>query len=194
MLLFQKDRRRSPNTTHSLRSTCLLGLLELNHSGTNTPSSIPSRLAHRVHLLLSHGITPYLVFDGGYLPAKAGKEEERRSRRESNLQRGMQLTREGNASGAHQFFCKAADVTPFMAHQVIQVRASILLVGTLEKSQRRSVVRVWSCSFDDRSKNGMHARSFDRIFPSLSHTRPTHTYMHTSFPLFQLNNLVAANK
>ncbi|CAM9112653.1 unnamed protein product [Pylaiella littoralis] len=75
----------------------------------------------RVHLLLSHGITPYLVFDGGYLPAKAGKEEERRSRRESNLQRGMQLTREGNASGAHQFFCKAADVTPFMAHQVIQV-------------------------------------------------------------------------
>lgn len=77
----------------------------------------------RVHLLLSHGVKPYLVFDGGYLPAKAGKEEERRAKRESNLQRGMQLMREGNASGAHQFFCKAADVTPFMAHQVIQARA-----------------------------------------------------------------------
>ncbi|CAM9123218.1 unnamed protein product, partial [Hapterophycus canaliculatus] len=74
----------------------------------------------RVHLLLSHGVNPYLVFDGGYLPAKAGKEEERRAKRESNLQRGLQLTREGNASGAHQFFCKAADVTPFMAHQVMK--------------------------------------------------------------------------
>ncbi|CBJ30602.1 exonuclease [Ectocarpus siliculosus] len=74
----------------------------------------------RVHLLLSHGVKPYLVFDGGHLPAKAGKEEERRARRESNLQRGMQLMREGNPSGAHQFFCKAADVTPFMAHQVIK--------------------------------------------------------------------------
>lgn len=82
----------------------------------------PRARTQRVHLLLSHGVKPYLVFDGGYLPAKAGKEEERRARRESNLQRGMQLMREGNASGAHQFFCKAADVTPFMAHQVIQAR------------------------------------------------------------------------
>lgn len=75
----------------------------------------------RVHLLLRHGVQPYLVFDGGYLPAKAGKEEERRARRATNMQRGKQLLREGNASGAHQFFSKAADVTPLMAHQLIQV-------------------------------------------------------------------------
>lgn len=74
----------------------------------------------RVHLLLRHGVSPYLVFDGGYLPAKAGKEVERRTKREANMQRGMQLLREGNSAGAHQFFCKAADVTPFMAHQLIQ--------------------------------------------------------------------------
>lgn len=74
----------------------------------------------RVHLLLRHGVTPYLVFDGGHLPAKAGKEVERRTKREASMQRGMQLLREGNSSGAHQFFCKAADVTPFMAHQLIQ--------------------------------------------------------------------------
>ncbi|CAN0577241.1 unnamed protein product, partial [Ectocarpus sp. 12 AP-2014] len=86
---------------------------------------------HRVHLLLSHGVKPYLVFDGGHLPAKAGKEEERRARRESNLQRGIQLMREGNASGAHQFFCKAADVTPFMAHQVIQARAYVMMITTI---------------------------------------------------------------
>lgn len=77
---------------------------------------------YRVHLLLSHGVRPYLVFDGGYLPAKAGKEAERRVKRESNMQRARQLLREGNASAAHQFFSKAADVTPFMAHQLIQVR------------------------------------------------------------------------
>ncbi|CAN0358742.1 unnamed protein product, partial [Ectocarpus sp. 13 AM-2016] len=86
---------------------------------------------HRIHLLLSHGVKPYLVFDGGHLPAKAGKEEERRARRESNLQRAMQLMREGNASGAHQFFCKAADVTPFMAHQVIQARAYVMMTTTI---------------------------------------------------------------
>lgn len=75
----------------------------------------------RVHLLLSNGIQPYLVFDGGFLPAKAGKEEERRKRRAANLERGRQLLREGNASGAHQFFSKAADVTPLMAHRLIKV-------------------------------------------------------------------------
>ena len=55
------------------------------------------------------------------MPAKGGKEEERRVKREANMQRGMQLLREGNASGAHQFFSKAADVTPLMAHNLIQV-------------------------------------------------------------------------
>lgn len=70
---------------------------------------------------MSHGVRPYLVFDGGYLPAKAGKEVERRTKREANMHRGRQLLREGNATGAHQFFSKAADVTPFMAHQLIQV-------------------------------------------------------------------------
>jgi len=32
----------------------------------------------RLHLLLEKGIRPYVVFDGGYLPMKAGTEEERR--------------------------------------------------------------------------------------------------------------------
>lgn len=61
------------------------------------------------------------MFDGGYLPAKAEKEVERKTKREANMQRARQLLREGNISGAHQFFSKAADVTPFMAHQLIQV-------------------------------------------------------------------------
>ena len=33
----------------------------------------------RVHMLISYNVTPILVFDGGYLPAKAKKESERRT-------------------------------------------------------------------------------------------------------------------
>ena len=32
----------------------------------------------RVHMLINFGVVPILVFDGGHLPAKAGKESERR--------------------------------------------------------------------------------------------------------------------
>lgn len=102
-------------------------------------------LKHRVRLLLGHGIRPYLVFDGGCLPAKAGKEEERRTRRAANMERAKQLVREGNASGAHQFFAKAADVTPLMAHQLIQVfppppppRAVLLLFVDVSRESPRS--------------------------------------------------------
>ena len=33
----------------------------------------------RVRMLINAGVTPLLVFDGGHLPAKAGKEAERRA-------------------------------------------------------------------------------------------------------------------
>lgn len=33
----------------------------------------------RVRMLINFGVTPLLVFDGGHLPAKAGKESERRA-------------------------------------------------------------------------------------------------------------------
>lgn len=32
---------------------------------------------HKVRLLVYHGVAPYIVFDGGPLPAKAGTETER---------------------------------------------------------------------------------------------------------------------
>ena len=31
----------------------------------------------RVRFMLSHGVTPYLVFDGGHLPMKMGTENDR---------------------------------------------------------------------------------------------------------------------
>ena len=32
---------------------------------------------HRVNMLKHFGVTPYMVFDGDYLPSKAGTEAER---------------------------------------------------------------------------------------------------------------------
>ena len=87
---------------------------------------------HRVRLLRHHGIQPYLVFDGGPLPAKQGTESERKQRREENLSRANALAAQGKHSQAREYYVKCVDVTPQMAYQLIKVR-NVLSVwaGTL---------------------------------------------------------------
>ncbi|EIN08557.1 PIN domain-like protein [Punctularia strigosozonata HHB-11173 SS5] len=74
----------------------------------------------RVRLLRHYGITPYLVFDGGPLPAKKRTEVERAKRREENLAKGKQLAAQGRHSQAREYFVKCIDVTPQMAYQLIK--------------------------------------------------------------------------
>jgi len=74
----------------------------------------------RVRMLLDFGVTPYLVFDGDYLPSKAGTNKERRKRRDQSKALGLELYRAGKLSQAHQELQKAADVTPYMARQLIE--------------------------------------------------------------------------
>ncbi|OQR83792.1 exonuclease 1 [Achlya hypogyna] len=74
----------------------------------------------RVDHLLTCGIIPYIVFDGGYLPMKKLKEEERRSGREKHRTAGLQHLENKNYEAARQCFVKAVDVSPYMAHRVIQ--------------------------------------------------------------------------
>ncbi|OQR95452.1 exonuclease 1 [Thraustotheca clavata] len=74
----------------------------------------------RVEYLLTCGIVPYIVFDGGYLPMKKLKEEERRSSREKHRESGLQYLENKNYEMARQSFIKAVDVSPLMAHRVIQ--------------------------------------------------------------------------
>ena len=81
---------------------------------------------HRVRLLRHHGICPYLVFDGGPLPAKQGTEAERKKRREENLSRANALAAQGRHSEAREYYVKCVDVTPQMAYQFIKVRTSLL--------------------------------------------------------------------
>ena len=77
---------------------------------------------HRVRLLRHHGIAPFLVFDGGPLPAKQGTEGERRARREEALARANALAAQGQHTRAREHYVKCVDVTPQMAYQLIKVR------------------------------------------------------------------------
>jgi len=74
----------------------------------------------QVHLLINNGVKPFIVFDGGDLPEKAGKEAERAAKRERNLKAGLSLLKQGASSKAEQCFQRAVDVTPDMAWQVIK--------------------------------------------------------------------------
>ncbi|KAG9032667.1 Rad2 nuclease [Tulasnella sp. JGI-2019a] len=77
-------------------------------------------IIHRIRMMRHHGVEPYLVFDGGPLPAKRGTETDRAKRREENLARANELTSQGLHSQARDLYVKCVDVTPAMAHQVIK--------------------------------------------------------------------------
>lgn len=74
---------------------------------------------HRVRMLQHFGVTPYIVFDGDYLPSKAGTETDREKRREASRMAGLELLSAGKTSQAYIEFQKAVDVTPEMARQLI---------------------------------------------------------------------------
>ncbi|KAI9816490.1 MAG: Rad2 nuclease [Pycnora praestabilis] len=75
---------------------------------------------NRVRMLIHFGVTPYIVFDGDYLPSKAATESDRAKRREESKRVGLELYRLGKTSQAHQELQKAVDVTPQMARQLIE--------------------------------------------------------------------------
>lgn len=72
-------------------------------------------------MLQQNGVIPVVVFDGGGLPTKRGKEVERRERRETNKQKAVEHLLNGNTSAANDCFQKAVDITPKMAYNLIQV-------------------------------------------------------------------------
>lgn len=66
-------------------------------------------------------IEPYVVFDGGPLPAKKGTEVDRKRKRDENLARGNDLAAQGKHRQAREYYVKCIDVTPQMAFQFIKV-------------------------------------------------------------------------
>ncbi|KAF7351375.1 Exodeoxyribonuclease 1 [Mycena sanguinolenta] len=75
---------------------------------------------HRVRLLRHHRIEPYIVFDGGPLPAKKGTEVDRHAKRAEHLALGNALAAQGKTSQAREHYVKSIDVTPQMAFQFIK--------------------------------------------------------------------------
>lgn len=90
-----------------------------------------------VRMLLHFGVKPYLVFDGDYLPSKAGTEGEREAlvdsynlpylvligyldrKREEKRTRGIELLNAGKTTLAYNELRGAIDITPNMAADVI---------------------------------------------------------------------------
>lgn len=75
---------------------------------------------HRVRMMKYFGVTPYLVFDGDFLPSKASEEASRAKRREESKRAGMELLKAGKTSQAYLDLQKAIDVTPEMARHLIE--------------------------------------------------------------------------
>ena len=73
----------------------------------------------RINMLISYGITPFVVFDGSRLPAKNKTEKNRASQRYKNKQMGIILWNEGNKLQALKYFQKAVNITTQMAYQII---------------------------------------------------------------------------
>ncbi|KAI1260275.1 hypothetical protein F5Y18DRAFT_406123 [Xylariaceae sp. FL1019] len=73
-----------------------------------------------VRMVMHFGVTPYMVFDGDFLPSKASTEASRLESREKRKALGMELLKAGKPSQAHQELQKAIDVTPEMARHLIE--------------------------------------------------------------------------
>lgn len=73
----------------------------------------------RIKMFLDHQVTPYMVFDGDYLPSKADTEKSRSESRENAKRKGMEMLQEGNNREAFDYLQKSVDITPTMAAQVI---------------------------------------------------------------------------
>ncbi|KAG6856585.1 hypothetical protein H0H87_002791 [Tephrocybe sp. NHM501043] len=88
-------------------------------TGKPTNKYVDYAMRH-VRLLRHNGIEPYIVFDGGPLPAKKGTEDGRKQRREEARARGDALAAAGKHTQARDHYLKSVDVSPQMAFQLIK--------------------------------------------------------------------------
>ena len=73
----------------------------------------------RLEVLLRHEVIPLVVFDGGPLPNKAEEERARGRAREEAKERARHLWRGGNRTAAIEWYQRAVDVTPEIAHDLV---------------------------------------------------------------------------
>lgn len=69
---------------------------------------------------MQHGLVPYVVFDGGPLPNKKEEEDARSSSRKEHREKAQALWRQGSTVAAMEYYQRAVDITPDIAHQLVQ--------------------------------------------------------------------------
>jgi 5'-3' exonuclease len=95
------------------------GCAEALATGRRTDAYVKYAMG-KIRMLQHYGVTPYVVFDGDRLPAKAGTEDGREKRRAECLAKALQLNQQGNSAAAREQFVRCIDVTPAMAYQLIK--------------------------------------------------------------------------
>jgi XPG N-terminal domain len=100
-------------------------ILEIDKVAHTTRLRYVEYAMNRVRLLRHFKIQPYIVFDGGPLPAKRATDSERKRKRGDNLAEAKRLTAQGKHTQAREYYAKCADVTPEMAYQLIKVSDKI---------------------------------------------------------------------
>ena len=95
--------------------SCSLELIE----GKESEMRYVHYCMRKVNMLLSHSVTPILVFDGAHLPSKRITEEKRRKQRNIFREKGMKLLREGKRKEAYDCFKHCVDVKPELALKLI---------------------------------------------------------------------------
>lgn len=74
----------------------------------------------RIEALKHAGMEPYVVFDGGPLPSKGEEEESRSKGRRENAEKARALWRQGSTTAAMEYYQRAVDITPEIAHRLVQ--------------------------------------------------------------------------
>ena len=88
--------------------------------GQSSPKWIAFLLT-MIDVLLDHGVSVTMVFDGAELPAKRGTESDRALKRQTAFNKAQAHEKAGKASEAYQYYCQSVDVSPHMAAEFIQV-------------------------------------------------------------------------
>ncbi|CAG8473165.1 3693_t:CDS:10 [Diversispora eburnea] len=98
----------------------------------------------RVKMLQSFDVRPFLVFDGGSLPAKLQTDVKREEKRQEYRKLGQKLYKEGRYEDALNILARGVDVTPEMAYKnidyVVAPYEADAQLAYLEKKNRISAI------------------------------------------------------
>ena len=88
-------------------------------SGVNTDKYVVFCM-DMINYLISHGIKPYIIFDGRSLPAKKDRNLERRKQRENNRALALEAMKNGDNQLAYTYFKRSVAVTSKMSYKLIK--------------------------------------------------------------------------